>query len=86
MQAALAAEELKRTQAIERQAAEAGETRWVLSFREPEKEAATGALRVVTAGFAAIDSGEPMDGTGEDGDEGVRRPHLPGRKSYGKVG
>src|ERR1700722_8041877 len=37
VRAALAAEELKRAQAIERQAAEAGETRWGLSFRDPEE-------------------------------------------------
>src|ERR1700722_1891124 len=60
VRAALAAEELKRAQAIERQAAEAGETRWVLSFRDPEesgeRKGREPALKVVSAGFAVIDA------------------------------
>ncbi|KAH7042595.1 hypothetical protein B0J12DRAFT_702247 [Macrophomina phaseolina] len=76
--AAIAAEELKRDQALERAAAEAGETRWVLSFREPEKEARQrNALRVVSAGYADLDNEDDSD----DDDEEVPQT---GRMSFGK--
>ncbi|EOD51227.1 putative zinc knuckle protein [Neofusicoccum parvum UCRNP2] len=76
--AAIAAEELKRNQAIERAAAEAGETRWVLSFREPEKEARQrDALRVVSAGYAELDNEDESD------DEEDETPQV-GRMSFGK--
>ncbi|KAK0663203.1 hypothetical protein DIS24_g1284 [Lasiodiplodia hormozganensis] len=75
--AAIAAEELKRSQAIEKAAAEAGETRWVLSFREPEKEARQrSALCVVSAGYAALDNDD-------DSDEEDDAPQV-GRMSFGK--
>lgn len=75
--AAIAAEELKRTQAIERAAAEAGETRWVLSFREPEKEARQhNALRVVSAGYADLDN--------EDEDDDEDEAPQVGRMTFGK--
>ncbi|KAJ9639863.1 hypothetical protein H2199_006096 [Coniosporium tulheliwenetii] len=78
LQAVLAAEEEKRVQAIERLAAEAGDTRWVLSFREPDADAAgQGGLTVVNAGFAAIDDAGSYD---EERDE---RPTV-GRRSFGK--
>jgi len=86
VRAALAAEELKRAQAIERQAAEAGETRWVLSFRDPE-ESGEGkgrepALKVVSAGFAVIDA--VGDGKLNEEEEGVGRT-VGGRRRFGKV-
>ena len=86
VRAALAAEELKRAQAIERQAAEAGETRWVLSFRDPE-ESGEGkgrepALKVVSAGFAVIDA--VGDGELSKEEEGVGRT-VGGRRRFGKV-
>jgi hypothetical protein len=54
----LASEEAKRQAALEKQAAEAGDTRWVLSFEDQKLLAAASplALRVVQAGFANIDS------------------------------
>ncbi len=56
--AALASEESKRQAALEKQAAEAGDTRWVLSFEDQRLVAASSplALRIVQAGFANIDS------------------------------
>lgn len=86
VRAALAAEELKRAQAIERQAAEAGETRWVLSFRDLE-ESGEGkgrgpALKVVSAGFAVIDA--VGDGELSKEEEGVGRT-VGGRRRFGKV-
>ena len=61
VQAALAEEEKKRQQAVERAAADAGETRWALSFQEePIDTKADGrtdnmALRIVQKGYAEID-------------------------------
>src|SRR5437867_11696875 len=59
VKAALAAEEAKRDAAMERQAAEAGETRWVLSFRDErsgrDRHPASGP-KIVHAGYAGIDS------------------------------
>ncbi|KAI9868881.1 MAG: hypothetical protein M1830_005498, partial [Pleopsidium flavum] len=56
IQAALAVEEAKRSEALERQAAEAGESKWVLSF-QPENaslvdgasENGLGSLRIINA-------------------------------------
>ncbi|KAK8229102.1 hypothetical protein HDK64DRAFT_131176 [Phyllosticta capitalensis] len=77
VQAALAAEEAKRAAAMERQAAEAGETRWVLSFMEPEKESRQkSALRVVSAGYADLDN--------DDYDDSEEDAPQPGRMSFGK--
>lgn len=83
IQAALAAEEAKRSEAIERQAAEAGETKWVLSFRN-EGEAvnghAAGNLRVVMNGYAELDRATEI----EKYDEEPWRPLVVGRRSFGK--
>jgi hypothetical protein len=62
MQAALAAEERKRQEALDRAAANSGETKWVLSYKDNSKPQG---MRVVHAGFAAIDADE--DGSEEEG-------------------
>ncbi|KAK7514387.1 uncharacterized protein IWZ02DRAFT_493473 [Phyllosticta citriasiana] len=80
VQAAVAAEEAKRAAAMERQAAEAGETRWVLSFMEPEKESRRkGSLNVVSAGFADLDN--TNDDDNDDDEDDV--PQV-GRMAFGK--
>lgn len=78
IQAAIAAEDLKRTQAIERQAAAAGESKWILSFRDLEEGKSKPGMRVVQAGFAVIDgdASEDSDGHGVSGT---------GRRKFGKV-
>jgi len=85
VQAALAEEELKRNIAVERQAAEAGETRWMLSVREPERTAPK--FRVVQASFADIDSISPREDLeeGEYDDESQTEKKVAGRMSFGKV-
>ena len=83
IQVALAAEEAKRSEAIERQAAEAGETKWVLSFRDDEgavNGVGGGALRVVTNGYSDIDRNP---GEHNHNDE-PWRPLMVGRRSFGK--
>jgi hypothetical protein len=78
-QAALAEEELKRSKAIDRQAAELGETKWVLSIQEPKVERSS--LKIVSASFADIDASD--DESDDAGEETTSR--ASGRISYGKV-
>lgn len=88
VQAAVAAEEAKRQAALERQAADAGDTRWVLNFKQDINDSSntfSGALRVIQTGFAAIDHG--TDGgaiLSYIEDESLERPTIVGRRSYGK--
>lgn len=87
MQAAVAAEDLKRTQALDRQAAEAGDTKWTLQGVTPAHGYGEG-LNVVNAAYGLIDA-RPVIGEGkgeEVEDAGVRRPQLLGRKSFGSFG
>lgn len=81
---ALAEEELKRAQAIERQAAEAGETRWVLNFEE-DKNTPTKNFNVVNAGYGELDAQDNAHKYqhGENGFESSS-PMLLGRRSFGK--
>ena len=84
VQAALASEEAKRQAALEKQAAEAGDTRWVLSFEDQKLSAASSplTLRVVQAGFANIDSSASEIVFDEDDEE--TKPVMVGRRSFGK--
>ncbi|KAF2437190.1 hypothetical protein EJ08DRAFT_16165 [Tothia fuscella] len=71
----------RRSIAIDRQAAEAGETRWELSVRDVLPRAHQ-ELRVVHAGFAELDSGDVDEG--EEDDAGYRAKTVPGRMTFGK--
>lgn len=71
IQAALGEEEEKREKAIEKLAAEAGETKWVLSTVETNAGECKQGLRVETTGFSDID-------------EGAWTPAMVGRMSFGK--
>ncbi|KAI9830045.1 MAG: hypothetical protein M1819_005875 [Sarea resinae] len=93
IQAALDAEEAKRTAALDRQAAEAGETRWVLSFLDQntnpngEERSLRKPLTIVNAGFAGIDSAELEEPGRETAQVAVESPALAasvGRRSFGK--
>jgi len=84
---AIAEEEAKRQAALEKQGAEAGDTRWVLSFEDQKAAAAPQplALRVVSAGYASIDM--TVFGalkTMEDEDSSEDRPVVIGRRSFGR--
>lgn len=76
-QAAADAEDAKRVAAIERTAAKAGETKWVLSTADkaPPNGAEVRKLRFLTAGYSDIDH----DG-GEIGRHGER-----GRRNFGRL-
>lgn len=84
IQAALAEEEIKRSAAVERQAAEAGESRWMLSVHQPK--IAPPAFQVVQASFAEIDS-TVSDDEQEEGEynDSPAEKRVAGRMSFGKV-
>lgn len=83
IQAAIAVEEAKREAALEKQAAEAGDTRWVLSF-EDQKQLSTlpsMVLHVVPTGFAHLDASPSQAKYVEDLED---KPLVVGRRSFGK--
>lgn len=86
IQAALDAEEAKRQAALDKQAVEAGDTRWVLSFEDQEKLArvANGGLRIIQTGFASLDVPTPQQIKPMDDDDFGDRPAIVGRRSFAK--
>lgn len=82
---ALAAEELKRSQAVDRAAADAGESKWVLSFHDDQPSHVQTPLRIISAGYSTIDSATSAPQREDDDDDAyTTRPSLPGRRSFGK--
>lgn len=88
IQAALAAEDAKRSEALERQAAEAGESKWVLSFQPDIADVVNGAsgngyssLRVINAPFSGIDH---LLGSTKQGEGAFKSNAVVGRRSFGK--
>ncbi|KAK4964897.1 hypothetical protein LTR28_003567 [Elasticomyces elasticus] len=78
-------EEVRRLKALERQAALAGETKWVLSYKDTPPCSDDMSLRVVTAGYATIDSaGNSSHAADDDQEDRRHRPNLLGRRSFGK--
>jgi hypothetical protein len=86
IQAALDAEEAKRQAALERQAAEAGDTRWVLSFEGQNslQVAPKPALRVVQAGYASLDVPLPSHFKSTEVEDSDESSAMIGRRSFGK--
>ncbi|KAI5250544.1 hypothetical protein E4T42_04953 [Aureobasidium subglaciale] len=82
-QEAAAVEEAKKNAFIERAAAEAGETKWVLSVSDEKHKKPASSLRIVEAGYGAIDSGAPIPESGDDEDEG-QSAGMAGRRSFGR--
>lgn len=84
VQAALAAEEAKRLQALERHAADSGETRWVFSVQEQPRPQQS--LNVVTAGFGDIDSLDDDEIPSQNvDDEENAAPTTTGRRIFGNL-
>jgi hypothetical protein len=85
VQAALAEEEAMRQEALDRQGNAAGETKWVLSFKEGDKLGRKSQpLRVVEASYAMIDSSpETLNVSGEN-NEPWRQGNVAGRRSFGR--
>jgi hypothetical protein len=73
LQSALAEEEKKRQQALDKAAQHAGETKWVLSYTDPLAGKRQESLQVTQAGFAELDE--------EDSDAEVEV--RPIRKQFG---
>ena len=84
-QEVFAEEDRKRQAVLDRQADEAGDTKWAL---EGAKASPLRGLRVVSAGYTAIDSGRSARVEEEVDADVVEleevRPRLSGRKSFGK--
>jgi hypothetical protein len=87
MEQAAAAQELKRAAAIEQEGASKGETKWYLSFKTPQTPSAESPLRIISAGYSALDSVDRKAAQTSDSedDESAKR-NMPGRKSFGKFG
>lgn len=60
-QSATTAEDKRREAALARAAEQSGETRWVLSFKDPQLGRREPAMQVRQAGFAVIDAEEDSD-------------------------
>lgn len=88
IQAAIKEEEAKKEAALDRAAAEAGDTRWVLSFEgRKHLNTPTNTLRVVQAGFASLDHPSPIKVErfdDDDNDFGDEKPFMVGRRSFGR--
>jgi len=85
VQEALAAEEQKRAEALEREAADRGESKWYLSFKEPQTPVAESPLHVVSAGYSTLDAAaSARDRSSEEEGTDLVRPSFAGRKSFGK--
>jgi hypothetical protein len=85
--AALAEEERKRNEAIEKQAAAAGETKWKLNVVEPPRwKAANTGLQVEYVGWGAVDASDSEDNESDSEEENVpKRTMVKGRMVFRKV-
>ena len=77
IQAALDAEEAKRSKALARVAAERGETKWALSYVDEEERRRRAGFKVAQAGYGEIDADEGL------GSNGKGRWGMIGRRSFG---
>ena len=75
-------EEKKRMEASEREAAAKGETKWYLSVQNAPKPVEQSPLRIVSAGYGALDSGKIA--RDDDSEDDVAAPaNAPGRMNFG---
>ena len=61
MQEALAADERMRQEVVDKGSVAVGESKWVLSFKDPLEGVRLAGMRVVQAGFAVIDAEDGSD-------------------------
>lgn len=85
VQAALAAEEAQRQRLLDRQAAEAGDTKWSIDIGNEAGIYDRVGLNVVTAGYSAIDSPSSQASGYTDLDVGGTS-RSSGRRSFGNFG
>jgi hypothetical protein len=91
LEQAAAAQELKRAEAVAREGAMKGETKWYLSVQPRTEPVVESPLRIVSAGFSTLDAADrrPEPDSDEDEEEEEEQssaPHMPGRISFGKFG
>ncbi|SMQ53581.1 unnamed protein product [Zymoseptoria tritici ST99CH_1A5] len=87
MEQAAAAQEQKRAAAIEQEGVSKGETKWYLSFKAPQTPAVESPLRIVSAGYSALDAVDRRAAQNSDSeDDESAKKNMPGRKSFGKFG
>ncbi|KAK5683286.1 hypothetical protein LTS10_004817 [Elasticomyces elasticus] len=85
VQEALAAEERLRSEALDREAADRGETKWYLSVQQPDTPAQESPLRIVSAGYSMLDAAATAkEQHSEDGEVEQTRPSIAGRRSFGR--
>nr|POE72791.1 hypothetical protein CFP56_30730 [Quercus suber] len=72
--------ERKRATAVEREGAERGETKWYLSFQEPQAVTQDSSFRINQAGFSAIDA----PGSSRNTETEEVPDNRSGRRSFGK--
>lgn len=77
------AESQKRVEAVEQEAASKGETKWYLSFKAPQVQQTESPLRIVSAGYSALDAGHEDEPRPAEDDDEPKRPLVSGRKSFG---
>lgn len=84
IQAAMASEEAKRQVALDKQAAAAGDTKWVLSYEDQKNMSASpsSVLRVVSTSFASLDAPGPRVKYEVDMEDD--KPAVVGRRSFGR--
>lgn len=90
LEQAAASQARKRAEAVAREGELKGETKWYLSVQTPQTPAVESPMRVVSAGFSALDATDrklkPDSDDEEDEHESSPRPNMPGRISFGKFG
>ncbi|KAK6415366.1 hypothetical protein LTR95_017594 [Oleoguttula sp. CCFEE 5521] len=83
VQAAQAREEQIRQAVLEREGTAKGDTRWYLSVQQIAKPAVESPLRIVSAGYSALDAGSARKAEDEEGDTVVQPKIVHGRMNFG---
>ena len=86
VQAVLATEERKRQEVLDRQASEAGDTKWQMTFNGQEPFEQPNAFFVVNAGYGSIDAVVPNDSAELVEENATPVAQFHGRKSFGNFG
>ncbi|KAK1067529.1 hypothetical protein LTR74_006390 [Friedmanniomyces endolithicus] len=87
VQEALASAERKRSEALDREAADRGETKWYLSVKQPQTPAQESPLQIMSAGYSMLDStGIARERSSDEEEIELPRPDFTGRRSFGDFG
>lgn len=78
-------ERQKRDKPVEFEGADRGDTKWYLSFKQTTSTPVKAPLRIVSAGFGALDAAQPPSGKSDEEDEDLSgAANVQGRRSFGK--